>query len=96
MLRVGQSNGERQETFWRHPAGRRYVRKYINGKMMYLGRIRADEGTSEFDRQYWEIVSGKKVAAKTFWSALTNAMRERDMWSIFSPRYRKDLEPVFE
>lgn len=86
----------RKKLLWRHPAGRWYVRKYLNGKMVYLGRITAEEGTAEFDRQYWEIVSGKKAAAKTSWGALIDAMRETDKWANFSPRYRKDLEPVFE
>ena len=86
----------RKKLLWQHPAGRWYVRKYVNGKMIYLGRIKAEEGTAEFDRQYWEIVSGKEAAAKTSWHALINAMRETDKWANFSPRYRKDLEPVFE
>uniref|UniRef100_UPI001F4E359C integrase n=1 Tax=Pseudophaeobacter leonis TaxID=1144477 RepID=UPI001F4E359C len=75
---------------WRHPRGRIYVR--IKGK---LTRITADQGTAEFDRQYWEILSGKRVEAKTSWSAIITAMRESDKWANFSPRYRKDLEPVF-
>ncbi|WP_226627925.1 tyrosine-type recombinase/integrase [Alloyangia pacifica] len=86
----------RKKLLWRHPAGRWYVRKYLNGKMVYIGRITAEEGTAEFDRQYWEIVSGKKAAAKTSWNALIAAMRETDKWEGFSPRYRKDLEPVFD
>ncbi|WP_421906772.1 tyrosine-type recombinase/integrase [Mameliella sp.] len=86
----------RKKLLWQHPAGRWYVRKYLNGKMVYLGRITAEEGTAEFDRQYWEIVSGKRAAAKTSWGALIDAMRETDKWANFSPRYRKDLEPVFE
>lgn len=85
----------RKKLLWRHPAGRWYVRKSLNGKMVYLGRISAEEGTAEFDRQYWEIVSGKKASAKTSWEALINDMRETDKWENFSPRYRKDLEPVF-
>ena len=34
---------------WRHPKGYIYVRK---GKL--LERIKAPEGTPEFDREYWE------------------------------------------
>lgn len=86
----------RKKLLWQHKAGRWYVRKYINGKMVYLGRITAEEGTAEFDEQYWEIVSGKKASAKTSWAALIDAMRETDKWANFSPRYRKDLEPVFQ
>ncbi len=82
---------------WKHPrSGITYVRKTINGKMHYLDSIKAADGTAEFDRQHWEIVSGKKAAAKTSWTALIEAMRETDKWANFSPRYRKDLEPVFE
>ena len=64
--------------------------------MIYLGRISAQEGTEEFDDQYWEIVNGKKATAKTSWGALIEAMRDTDKWANFSPRYRKDLEHVFE
>ena len=75
---------------WLHPSGRVYVR--IKGK---LTPITAEQGTAEFDRQYWEILSGKRAEAKTSWTAIIAAMRESDKWASFSPRYRKDLEPVF-
>jgi hypothetical protein len=75
---------------WNHPSGRIYVR--IKGK---LTRITAGQGTAEFDRQYWEILSGKRADAKTSWTAIIAAMRQSDKWANFSPRYRKDLEPVF-
>jgi len=87
---------KRKKLLWLHPAGRWYVRKCVNGKMTYLGRITAEEGTPEFDRQYWEIFSGKQVRAKTSWGALIDALRETKKWAELSPRYRKDLEPVFE
>lgn len=64
--------------------------------MVYLGRITAEEGTADFDHQYWEILSGKRAEVKTSWKALIAAMRETDKWANFSPRYRKDLEPVFQ
>jgi integrase len=86
----------RKKYLWRHSSGRWYVRKCVNGKMIYLGRIVADENTAEFDRQYWEIVSGKRAGVKTSWAALIAAMRETDKWSNFSPRYRKDLDAVFQ
>ncbi len=76
---------------WRHPAGRIYVR--IKGRLF---RITAEEGTAEFDRQYWEILTGKRAEAKRSWSALISLFRESDRWAGFSPRYRKDLEPVFQ
>ena len=77
--------GRRKKYLWRHPSGRWYVRKSVNGKMIYLGRITAEEGTAEFDRQYWEILSGKKANVKTSWTALIDAMRETDKWAGFSP-----------
>lgn len=86
----------RKKYLWQHASGRWYVRKYINGKILYLGRITAQEGTAVFDHQYWEIVSGKRAEVKTSWTALIAAMRETDKWANFSPRYRQDLEPVFE
>ena len=86
----------RKKFLWQHPAGRWYVRKYLNRRMVYLGRITADEGSAEFDRQYWEIVSGKRAAAKTSWGALIDDMQETDKWASLSLRYRKDLELVFE
>lgn len=88
--------GRRKKYLWRHPSGRWYVRKSVNGKMIYLGRITAEEGTAEFDRQYWEILSGKQASVKTSWAALIEAMRETDKWAGFSPRYRSDLENVFD
>ncbi len=75
---------------WRHPAGRTYVR--IKGK---LHRINAEEGTADFDRQYWEIRTGKRAEAKQSWSALIELFRQSDKWSNFSPRYRSDLEKAF-
>ncbi|SLN13624.1 Phage integrase family protein [Roseovarius albus] len=87
---------QRKKLLWRHPAGRWYVRKYVNGRMVYLGRITAQEGSEEFDRQYWEIVSGKRFEAKTSWSALICAMKETEKWANLSSRYRKDLEKVFD
>lgn len=62
----------------------------------YLGRIKAEEGTAEFDRQYWEIISGKKYEAKTSWSALIEAIRKTDKWKDYAPRYRQDLELAFD
>ncbi len=76
---------------WNHPSGRIYVR--IKGK---LTRITAEQGTAEFDRQYWEILSGRRAEAKMSWSALIKDLRETDFWASKSIRYRRDLEPVFE
>lgn len=75
---------------WRHPSGRIYVR--IKGNLF---RITAVEGTADFDRQYWEILSGKRAEAKRSWGALIQMFQQSDKWAAFSPRYRADLEPVF-
>lgn len=37
-----------------------------------------------------------QTAASATGAALTIAKRETDKWANFSPRYRKDLGPVFE
>ncbi|PCH74989.1 MAG: integrase [Rhodobacteraceae bacterium] len=76
---------------WQHPSGRWYVR--LKGKYF---SIKAKEGTADFDRQYWEILTGKRVEAKRSWSALIELFRQTDKWAGFSPRYRSDLEKVFQ
>lgn len=86
---------KKKKYLWRHADGRFYVRKLIDRKMVYLGRIDAPEGTEEFDRIYWEIRTGKFIEAKRSWSALIDAYRKTDDWAEYSNRYRKDLEPVF-
>ncbi|MFA5539005.1 MAG: tyrosine-type recombinase/integrase [Gemmobacter sp.] len=86
----------------RKPGRKPYVREvkpgylyvYKGGK--YLGRITATEGTAELDRQYWEIMTGKRAEAKRSWGAAWDILRQSDRWAEKSPRYRKDLEPVFE
>ena len=60
----------------------------IKGK---LTRITAEQGTAEFDTQYWEILSGKRADAKTSWTALIAEMRQSDKWANFSPRSAKTL-----
>lgn len=62
-------NGEKKY-LWRHPAGRIYVRP--KGR---LYRIHAQEGTEGFDREYWEILTGKRMQAKTSWNALIEDYR---------------------
>ncbi|SNR24040.1 integrase [Paracoccus sediminis] len=82
-------------------AGRKpYVREvkpgflyfYRGGK--YLHRFTAPENTEEFDRQYWEVMTGKKAEAKRSWAAAIQILRESDRWAAKSVRYRQDLEPV--
>ena len=76
---------------WKHPSGRIYIR--IKGK---LTRVTAEPGTAEFDRQYWEILSGKRAEVKTSWSALIKDLRGTDFWAAKSTVYRKDLDLVFK
>lgn len=66
---------------WHHPKGYVYVRK--NG---VLTRITAPEGTPEFDRQYWEILTGKRAEARTSWSALIADYRKSDRWTKLKSR----------
>lgn len=60
----------------------------------YLHRFTAPEGTAEFDRQWWEVMSGKTLEAKRSWAAAIQILRESDRWAAKSARYRQDLEPV--
>ncbi|KPQ07475.1 MAG: Site-specific recombinase XerD [Rhodobacteraceae bacterium HLUCCA12] len=82
---------KRKKYLWQHPDGRWYVR--IKGK---YHRINADEGTPGFDREYWDILTGRRAEAKRSFSALIKLIRESDWWRDKSPRYRADLEPVFQ
>lgn len=75
---------------WRHPKGYIYIRK--GGKL--VGRIMAPEGTAEFDREYWEYLNGKKLAARTSWSALVKDYRQSDRWASLKTRTRQDYEPI--
>lgn len=76
---------------WRHPEGRIYVR--IKGK---LTRITAEEGTADFDRQYWEILTGKRTQAKTSWAALMDDYLKSDRWTSLKPRSKQDYEKVMD
>lgn len=81
----------RKKYLWRHPAGRVYVR--LKG---VLHRIHAPEGTPDFDREYWEILTGKRMQAKTSWNALMDDYRTSDRWTGLKPRTRADYEKVME
>lgn len=74
---------------WRHPKGYVYVRK--GGK---LTRIMAREGTPEFDREYWEILTGRRAASRTSWKVLIEDYRRSDRWRGLKPRTRADYEAV--
>lgn len=79
----------KKKFLWRHPSGRWYVR--VQGR---YHRISAPEGTPEFDLEYWEILTGKKMQAKTSWSALMKDYRVSDRWTSLKPRTRQDYEKV--
>lgn len=81
----------RKRYLWRHPSGRWYVR--LQGR---YHPIRAEEGTAEFDRQYWEVMTGKRMAAKTSFEALIGSYRRSDRWTALKPRTRADYEKVLE
>lgn len=76
---------------WQHPDGRWYVR--LKGR---YHRIEAAPGTADFDREYWDIRSGRRADAKRSFSALITLAMQSDWWRDKSPRYRADLEPVFD
>jgi hypothetical protein len=82
---------KRKKYLWQHPDGRWYVRI----KRRYQ-RIHAVEGTPDFDRQYWEIITGKRVQAKTSWRALMADYRISDRWLSLKPRTRADYEKIME
>jgi hypothetical protein len=75
---------------WQHPRGFLYVRN----KGKYLGRITAPEGTPEFDRQYWEILNGKRAEASKSWAKLIASYRQSNRWENLKPRTRADYEKV--
>jgi len=77
---------------WQHPSGRIYFRK----KGMKLIRMTAPEGTEAFDRQYWEILTGRHFEAKTSWAALMDDYRTSDRWTSLKPRTRSDYDKVME
>lgn len=81
----------RKKYLWRHPAGRIYVR--IKGR---LTRIQAAEGTADFDREYWEILTGKRAQAKKSWNALMDDYIISDRWKNLAPRTRSDYSNVME
>lgn len=74
---------------WTHPDGRVYVR--IKGKYR---RIHAPEGTAEFDREYWAILSGKRAETRTSWTVLIDSYRQSDRWTNLKPRTRADYEKI--
>lgn len=79
----------KKKFLWQHPSGRWYVRR--QGR--YLS-IKAEAGTPEFDRQYWEIMTGDRQRVKTTWSRLIKDYRTSVRWTKLMPRTRADYEKV--
>lgn len=69
--------------------GKLYVR--IKGKYW---PINAEVGTAEFDRQYWEIRTGKREESKTGWKPLIDSYRRSDRWTSLKSRTRTDYERI--
>ena len=82
----------RKDYIWQHPSGRVYFRKVG----MKLIRMNAPEGTEAFDRQYWEIRTGKHFEAKTSWAGLMDDYRTSDRWTSLKPRTRSDYDKVMD
>ncbi len=82
---------DRKKYLWRHPAGQLYVRR----KGRYHP-IKAAEGTAEFDVEYWDIVLGKRLAAKTSWKALIADYQTSDRWTDLKPRTRQDYQKILD
>lgn len=80
------------------PAAKKYLFRpkpgyvYVRVKGKYLGRITAPEGTAEFDRQYWEILGGKRAGERTSFAALINDYRTSDRYTQRAQRTRADYE----
>lgn len=79
---------------WQHPDGAFYVAKRAGGKKVYLGPIKAAHGTEAFDREYWELRTGKAAIAKRSWATLIASYRKSDRWLNLKPRTRADYESV--
>ncbi|WP_245813743.1 site-specific integrase [Boseongicola aestuarii] len=71
-------------------SGYLYVR--VRGK--YLGRITAPKGSSEFDRQYWDILSGHSDIQERTLTSLIQSYRKSDRWTSLKARTRSDYEKV--
>jgi integrase len=78
--------------------GQWYVRK--GGR--YIAPLRNERGewlrpeTAEFDRLYWDILTGRKAEAARGFGVLIAELRHSEWWRSKSPRYRKDLESVLD
>lgn len=80
------SKGKPKRFLWEKSPGVWYVRR--GGKYT---RIRAAAGTEAFDREYWAILTGKTVPARS-WRALVELYRAGDRWTRLAPRTRLDYD----
>lgn len=78
----------RRKHLWRHPRGYWYVRM---GNQYH--RITAEEGSPEFNRQYWTILANERQERHTF-SALIRNYQRSDRWSHLRQRTRADYERI--
>lgn len=74
------------------PDGERF---YVRARGVYLP-ITAKRDTADFDRQYWEILNGKRAEAKRSWRVLVDNYRASDRWTGLKQRTRTDYEGVLE
>jgi integrase len=78
-----------KQYLWKHPSGRWYVRR--SGQ--YLA-IKSVPGTPEFDHEYWEVMTGKRLQKQTSWAVLMKDYRCSARWEGLMPRTRLDYEKV--
>jgi integrase len=69
---------------------------YFRKDEKYLHRFTAPEGTAEFDRQYWEVMSGKRTEARTGWKALIASYRKSDRFTGLKQRTRADYDRILD
>lgn len=81
----------KKKYLWQHPKGYWYVR--IRGSYT---RIEAEEGTAEFDSEYWSILNGKRAESAKSWNALITSYRKSTRWTGLKPRTRADYEKAME
>tara|TARA_R110002124_G_scaffold143809_3_gene308627 strand:- start:92 stop:1120 length:1029 start_codon:yes stop_codon:yes gene_type:complete len=67
---------------------------YVRKRGKYIGRIFAREGTAEFDREYWDILTGRAVEPRTSWRTLIGSYRNSSRWINLKPNTKKTYEFV--
>ena len=72
------------------------VYHYVRVNRVILGRIKAAEGTEEYDRQYWQILQGKTVEHSRSVKTLVKMYVESDLWKRLAARTQRNYRPVIE